>query len=71
MQVQFNTPRGIVTTTRITHEFEAKWKETIIDVLKGKSDWIRFSDINGDTVFLSAEIIKESVISFIKTGYTK
>ena len=48
--------------------FEAKWKETIVDVLKGKSDWIIFSDINGDTVFLSAEIIKESVISFIKTG---
>ena len=68
MQVQFNTPRGII-TAQVTDKNE--WEEAIYNVLGDKTTSLSFEDINGDTVFLSAEIIKESVISFIKTGDTK
>jgi hypothetical protein len=66
MQVQFNTPRGIIRSSHTTDEHE--WKEAIYNVIGDKTISLSFEDINGDTVILSASLIKESVISFIKTG---
>jgi hypothetical protein len=65
MQVQFNTPRGII-TAQVTDKTE--WEEVIWNTYKDVKVGVSFDDINGDKVFLSAEIIKDSVISFIKTG---
>jgi thiamine monophosphate kinase len=68
MRVQFDTPRGIVVSKKLPAEYKTDWQEQIIKIIKGQCGWIAFEDVNGDTVLLPENIIKESVISFIETG---